>query len=787
MSESPAPFTELLAPAGSLEAFFAALEAGADAVYCGLKSFSARAKAKNFSFADLDAMTRCAHKQDRKLFVTLNTLVKQQELAELVDTLDAISAAGVDAVILQDLAVWRLARRYFPDLPLHASTQMTVHNSAGVKQLEAMGFERAVLARELTLAEIAQIRSQTSLQLEHFIHGALCFCFSGQCYFSSWLGGQSGNRGRCTQPCRRRYSYRNKPGYYFSPNDLSAIDLLPQLQQAGVCSFKIEGRMKSAEYVANVVAAYRQVLDAPPARRQQAIAEAREKLRDSFGRAPTKGFLSGAQPVDLATPARRGSTGRFLGEVSRAGGGKLSYHSKDVLRIGDRLRVQPRNDQVGKAFTVRELWQGNRLVKQLPIGPQTVSTPFRDAFKPGDAVFKVSSQQAFSLSDAACRRRLQQAPLQRWPLDLRIALTAGQLQLQAELPDLHVESSFAVETFNATDQPLSAAMLQPLFAQTDQAPFALRQLWADNLPPVAIAPKQLKQIRRDFYQQLQQQLEQQQHEQRQQRRRQALDDGVAAAAAGAGGCDFTVMVRDAREIRLLENRAIDRVLVPLTAAVLHRPWQPSPRQQQRLVWDLPFVCFDSDWDRLQKSVHHLVSAGFRAFRLNNLSHFRLFRQYDGLRLEAGYRLFSLNRQAVQAWQELGASSAELYVEDDQANMAALLRHSALPLRALVYSSIDLITSRIRIAGVRGDAPLLSDRDEGYRVRQRAGLTVLSSETDFSLAGQLAGLRQLGCAGFIADLSHLGAFSDTGRRVLDALAQDRALPGTAPFNYQAGME
>lgn len=174
---------ELLAPAGSLEAFFAAFEAGADAVYVGLKAFSARAKAKNFSFQDLARMTRCMQADGRKLYVALNTLVKEQELPELVDTLATLEDIGVDAVILQDLAVWRLAREHFPGLELHASTQMTIHNSAGVKMLEKMGFTRGVLAREMTLKELSTIRQQTSLELEHFIHGALCFSFSGQCFF----------------------------------------------------------------------------------------------------------------------------------------------------------------------------------------------------------------------------------------------------------------------------------------------------------------------------------------------------------------------------------------------------------------------------------------------------------------------------------------------------------------------------------------------------------------------------------------------------------------------------
>lgn len=523
---------ELLAPAGSLEAFFAAMEAGADAVYCGLQSFSARAKAKNFSLQDLSAMSAYAHERGRKLFVTLNTLIKEDELPQLVEMLGAVSEARVDAVILQDLAVWRLAREHFPELELHASTQMTVHNAAGVKQLEQMGFTRAVLARELTLEEVAHIRSQTQMELEHFIHGALCFSFSGQCMFSSYLGGKSGNRGRCAQPCRRRYNVGGKHGYYFSPNDLSVIDLLPDLEQAGVSSFKIEGRMKSAEYVANVVRAYRLVMDAPPAQQTQAREKARQLLKYSFGRTPTQGYLSGEQPADLATPQRRGSTGRFLGDVTRVDGGRLSFKSKDKVLLGDRVRVQPRNDQVGTAFTVKQLFAPKGKVKAMGPGQVSVATPFKDRFRVGDAVYKVSSQQAFSMSDAACRKRLQQVKPAALPMDLKVALQEETLHLHARVDGVEINASYAVEVFTAQQSPLDETTLEQVFAQSGTHPFALRNIEVNELPAVIIPPKQLKQIRREFYARLDADLRAELNRRRKAQRQRALDELRPAAGGG---------------------------------------------------------------------------------------------------------------------------------------------------------------------------------------------------------------------------------------------------------------
>ena len=353
---------ELLAPAGSIEAFFAAMEAGADAVYCGLKDFSARAKAKNFTPEEMERLAAYAHGQGRRLYVALNTLIKEEELPRLIEILTAFSAWQVDGIIVQDLGLWRLAHQHFPEIPLHASTQLTIHNAAGVKMLERMGFTRAVLARELSIDEITAVRQQTRMELEHFVHGALCYSISGHCLFSSSLTGQSGNRGRCAQPCRRRYTAQGKTGFYFSTSDLSAVSLVPRLAAAGVMSFKIEGRMKNAEYVSTVVSAYRTVLDARPTDQRQAIKEAEEILAEAFGRSTTTGLLKGSAAAGIASPATKGGIGRPLGTVEKISGNAIFLTTAEVVHVGDRLRIQPQNDLSGSAFTVQELSLSHRQV-----------------------------------------------------------------------------------------------------------------------------------------------------------------------------------------------------------------------------------------------------------------------------------------------------------------------------------------------------------------------------------------------------------------------------------------
>ncbi|MFA5515262.1 MAG: U32 family peptidase [Desulfuromonadales bacterium] len=784
---------ELLAPAGSLEAFFAAMENGADAVYVGLRDFSARAKAKNVSLGDLEGMLRYAHGLGRKIYVTLNTLIKENELPQLVEALSTLEALAVDGIILQDLAVWRLAHRHFPGLPLHASTQMTVHNAAGVQMLERMGFTRAVLARELSLAEIAAIRRQTTMELEHFIHGALCFCFSGQCYFSSWLGGKSGNRGRCAQPCRRRYGYRGQEGYYFSTNDLSAIDLLPELAAAGVVSFKIEGRMKSAEYVANVVGAYRLALDAPAGDRQPVIKVAKERLKASFGRLPTKGFLPGGVPTDIAIPSVKGATGRFLGEVESVRNGEVVFRCRDRLHVGDRLRIQPKSDQAGTAFTVKELQVGKRPAKVATAGALVaVQSPFPKAFRPGDAVFKVSSEQAFTMSEAACRRRLEQAATATEPLALRIDLDGDNLVLQAQVGDTSLTRRYAVPLHPASDSPLSAETLRAVFARTAGEPFALAALATGDLPPVVIPPSRLKEVRRDFLRALREAREKERKSLRDDRRRQALAELLPAAAGRpAAAAQITVAIASVRDVHLINDPGVDRLLLPLTPANLAQIGGAARRlrgREAQVIWDIPFFLLDKDWHGYRNAIRELTERRFTHFRLGNLGHFAFFAGLTGVTLLTSYRLFALNSQAILAWRELGAAEVTLYLEDDRANMQQVLsRQTGIPAAVTLYAAVPLITSRIPVRGVRADTPVLSDRGEAYRVDSRSGLSVLTAEADFSLSGRQEELRAMGCDRFIIDIAHLGPFSPRGKRVLESLHRNEPIAGTFPFNYELGLE
>ncbi|MFM8705661.1 MAG: peptidase U32 family protein, partial [Planctomycetia bacterium] len=270
------PVPELLAPAGDWDCVRAAIENGADAVYFGLETgFNARARATNFAVEDLPRLMAMLHGRGLKGYATLNTLVFSDELGRFEEVIVAVAEAGVDAVLVQDVGAARLIRAICPDLPLHASTQMTLTSAESIRLAEELGMERVVVARELSIDEIKAISRQTSMPLEVFVHGALCVAYSGQCLTSESLGGRSANRGQCAQACRLPYDLvcdgrdvdLGDQKYLLSPQDLAAYSLAPELVAAGIAAFKIEGRLKTAEYVANITRHYRTAIDAAVAAR----------------------------------------------------------------------------------------------------------------------------------------------------------------------------------------------------------------------------------------------------------------------------------------------------------------------------------------------------------------------------------------------------------------------------------------------------------------------------------------------------------------------------------------
>lgn len=378
---------ELLAPVGSKESLIAAIENGADAVYFGGTLFSARQYASNFNREELEWAIDYAHARGVRAYVTVNTLIKDSELDDAADYLQFLCNAGADAVIVQDIGILRLLREQLPQLPVHASTQMTIHNTEGVKFLQDMGVKRVVLAREMSLQEIKRIKSETGMEIETFIHGALCFSYSGQCLLSSMIGGRSGNRGYCAQPCRKKYREGDIEGYLLSPKDLNMSEHIPALIEAGIDSLKIEGRMKRSEYVAGVVRIYRRLIDRyhESPLKSHATDDEKHTLRQLFNRGFTTGYFFGNPGSELMSRKYPHNLGTRLGRVVDYEPHRrmVSINLRAPLRTGDGIGIGVRDTGV----TVKSMFIGKKMVNTADQG-STVNVPLEDEVETGEPVFK---------------------------------------------------------------------------------------------------------------------------------------------------------------------------------------------------------------------------------------------------------------------------------------------------------------------------------------------------------------------------------------------------------------
>ncbi len=481
---------ELLAPAGNWDCARAAIENGADAIYFGLDvGFNARARATNFHVGDLPQLMDTLHRQSVRGYVTLNTLVFTDELPRLEEHVRLLAAAGVDAVLVQDLGAARLIRAVCPDLVIHASTQMTLTNAAAIEQVRELGVQRVVLARELSIREIAQIHAATTMPLEVFVHGALCVAYSGQCLTSESFGGRSANRGQCAQACRLPYQLicdgqdrdLGSTQYLLSPQDLAAYDLVPQLLEAGVCSLKIEGRLKTPEYVANVCQHYRRAIDAAVRGRHQPLTQEQQRdLELSFSRGFSPGWLEGCDHKRLVPGRSSSKRGVLLGQVIGLQRQRLSVQLACPLAAGDGVVLEgDRLNGTEIGGRVYEIWQRGQRVSSADGGLVEVvlQRGLLDGVQLQDsvAIYKTDDPQLTK----RLRRSFQAAdPVKRVPIDLTITLAVGEpIQVTAsEQEDCQVTviSDFIPEP--ARKHPIETAVLEEQFGRLGGTVYQLRKL-----------------------------------------------------------------------------------------------------------------------------------------------------------------------------------------------------------------------------------------------------------------------------------------------------------------------
>lgn len=474
---------ELLAPCGTYEAFLAAVENGADAVYLGGKSFNARANASNFDLDELSEMVKFAHLRGVKIYVTMNTLLNNDELKEALDFAYDLYNINIDAVIVQDLGLANVWHEYIPDLELHASTQMTVYNLAGVKELSKIGFKRVVLARELSIDEIKYICDNTETEIEIFVHGALCISYSGQCLMSSMIGDRSGNRGKCAQPCRLPYTLLENEkevakGFLLSPKDLSTLELLSSLPN--IKSLKIEGRMKLPEYVATTVKTYRKyidkILNGDDVFKIDDIDK--QNITQIFNRGGfTSAYLEQKQGKDMMCYEKPKNWGIYVGKV-------LSYDNKryitvsntENLNIGDGIEIW--NGETTSPSTVISEIEGNKIGR------------IKGNINVGDKIYKTSDKNL--MRDA--KESYSRNSTRKSSIDVEVTIK-NNVPITFKINDVKYETLVIPDL--AQKAPISKEKVIEQVSKTGDTPFKIKKLKVDLDENLFLPVSTLNSLRRD--------------------------------------------------------------------------------------------------------------------------------------------------------------------------------------------------------------------------------------------------------------------------------------------------
>ena len=705
---------ELLAPAGSREALVAAVENGANAIYLAGNAFGARAYASNFDREALREAIHFAHLRKVAIHVTVNTIVADEEMGPLRDYLRFLYEAGADAVLVQDLGVARVAHETVPDLPLHASTQMSVSSLEGVRALAELGFTRVVLARELSLKEIRHICAHAPVEIETFMHGALCVCYSGQCLMSSMIGGRSGNRGRCAQPCRLPYTLVDEKGqdvlgdkagsYLLSPRDLSTIDVIPDLIEAGVSSLKIEGRMKRPEYVATVVRTYREAIDTYYAGKGYAVTqEERDDLAQIFNRDFTTAYLEGRPGKAMMSDRRPNNRGLLIGRVTA-----YDWDARIVtVKLSGRLGLGDQVDfwvKVGGRVTatISSLRDAKgREVEEGQAG-DTVSFAIPSAVRDHDRVFKVYDAR---LMERAKETYASGAPVRRIPVAIEVRAAIGE-PLTVAICDGEGHRAEGKTDFigePARKRPLSEEIIRKQVSRLGTSVYEMKSLHCDIAGEVMVPMSEINEARRKAVEALDA-LRLKEIEAREHRPEPKFTDRIArltpkkahflvavdtlgkAEAALAAGADGILFGGESYEHRVIAPEEYERA------------WQMAREAGARIDFNTPRIVHDGQ----QKHVERLLAA-FAAFppdavHVHNIAMLALVRRLTDFAIHADYSLISYNKQTLAFLKDYGASGATLSPELTAKEIRQLAKESPLPLTCIVHGRLELMVSNYCVTG-----------------------------------------------------------------------------------------
>ncbi len=676
---------ELLAPAGNFDALKAAVEAGADAVYLAGEKFGARAYAENFAGEQMIKAVEFAHLRGASVHVTVNTIIADEELDEFAEYLKFLRRANVDALLVQDFGAASVAKKIVPEIPLHASTQMTIHNSEGVKALAELGFSRAVLSRELTLNEIKKICRESPIETEIFIHGALCVCWSGQCLMSSLIGGRSGNRGRCAQPCRLPYELVDEHGknllnagkYLLSPKDLNTLNLLPQLLETGVTSLKIEGRMKRPEYVATVVKVYRDALD-----KKFSTTEDHRKLAQIFNRDFTTAYLEKNPGKNLISDMKPNNRGVLIGRVVEVGREKISLKLSDKISAGDQVEIWVK---VGGrvTFTVEDFELRGDLC--------TIKIPNTKGVRIHDRAFKIFDAEL----TAEARKYFVGSPVRKISVAAEVKVKLGE-PLTLKMTDSDGNCATAQTNFIAElaqNRPLTFETLKNQIGRLGNSIFALEKISADIEENLMVPISELNDVRRKAVAQL----ENLRLKKFDKKIVEPVAEKIYSPCAG-GETKLVAHVDTLEKLKVALDAGADEILFGgetftnqpvknFSAAI-----EIVHKRGKKICLATPRIVRENELAALEKT----LSAEVDAIYIHNLALINLAKKFSNVRTDFSLHVF--NGATINFLKNLGVEGVTLSPELNLSQIKNLAKKSPLPVECIVHGRQELMISAYCVPG-----------------------------------------------------------------------------------------
>ena len=686
---------ELLAPVGSFDSLKAAVQNGANAVYLGGKDFSARASANNFDREELKEAVKYAHIRDVRVFVTTNTLIKQNELEDFVEYAKFLYDIDVDAIIMQDIGAAMLIHELLPDFELHASTQMVAHSLEDVQYLESIGFKRVVLARELTVEEIKYICDNTNVDIEIFVHGALCVCYSGGCLMSSMIGNRSGNRGRCAQPCRQKYTMidistgeeiHNNGDYLLSTKDLNTIEEIDKIIDTGVLSLKIEGRMKKPEYVATVIKSYRDAIDEYETTKKVNISdETMEDLYTIFNRKFTKGLILGEVGEEVMNSNVPNNQGLYVGKVVdyNKKAKRLKIKLEGTLKKGDGINLG--GGTIGRIIKGKD-------ITQIGYKGETIELDFIGEAKKNQLVFKTSDTD---LIDRTQKTYTQDKEFAKSLIDAEISIKLD------SYPELRLidknENIVTVQGDKLVEKALKVALseekIETQIKKLGNTPYEIDQLKINLDEGVSMPISLINQMRREAIELLD-------NARISVKGRMYKDNDIKYSPKiysrnADNKSKIRVKVNNIEALKSILNLDIDMIYYE-DVSTIEQAMTMANANNKKLIYSAPRIVRNREYKRLEKSEEYCKDH----VQISALGQVKYYKENsESVKFDVDYYLNPFNSETINHYKKEGAETVCISQELNLHEIKETTQYTDLEIETVAYGYIPMMLSEYCPMGV----------------------------------------------------------------------------------------